>query len=61
MIAHAYFPQHKVARAVHSEVMYEKCVCKRCGIKLRRKLVTNSDGTLSCVGREPDTEGSEKE
>jgi formamidopyrimidine-DNA glycosylase len=52
----AYAPLHKEARAVHSEVVYEGQECKRCGAKIRRKLVTNSDGTLSCVGWEPDTE-----
>jgi len=39
-----------------SEVVYERRKCKRCSIKLRRKLVTNSDGTLSSVGWEPDNE-----
>ena len=42
-------PPHGEPEA-HSEVVYEGKQCKRCGIKLRRKLVTNSDGTLSCVG-----------
>jgi hypothetical protein len=45
----------------HHKVVYEKRECKRCGIKLRRKLVTNSDGTLSSVGWEPDTEETDKE
>ena len=41
---------------MHSRTVYEKCLCKRCGAKVRRKFVTNSDGTMSCVGWEPDTE-----
>jgi hypothetical protein len=49
------------ARERRSETVYERCACKRCGVKLRRKLVTNSDGTLSCVGWEPDTEETNKE
>jgi hypothetical protein len=53
----AYGTIHKV----HSQVVYEKCVCKRCGIKLRRKFATNSDRTLSCVGWEPDAEETERE
>jgi hypothetical protein len=44
------------ARERHSRTVYEKCVCKRCGIKLRRKLATNSDGTVSSVGWELDEE-----
>jgi len=43
-------------RERRSETVYEKCVCKRCGVKLKRIFTTNSDGTLSCVGWEPDTE-----
>jgi hypothetical protein len=43
------------------KIVYEGRECKRCGIKLRRRLVTNSDGTLSCVGWEPDTEEADKE
>jgi hypothetical protein len=43
-----------------SEVVYEGRECKRCGAKIRRKLVTNSDGTLSSVGWEPDTEETDK-
>ncbi|HML03826.1 MAG TPA: hypothetical protein VK487_10725 [Candidatus Bathyarchaeia archaeon] len=38
----------------HSTVVYEGSKCQRCGIKLRRKFEKNSDGTLSCVGWEPD-------
>jgi hypothetical protein len=45
----------------HSKLVYEGRECKRCGMKLRRKLVTNSDGTLSSIGWEPDTEGTDKE
>jgi len=40
----------------HSKTLYEKCVCKRCGIRLRRRLVTNSDGTVSSIGWELDEE-----
>jgi len=43
-------------REKRSNIVYEKCVCKRCGIKLKRKLSTNSDGTISSVGWELDTE-----
>jgi hypothetical protein len=39
-----------------SEAVYEGRECKRCGIRLRRRLVTNSDGTLSSVGWKSDTE-----
>jgi hypothetical protein len=46
----------KSALGVHSEIVCEGRECKRCGIKLRRKLVTNSDGALSCVGWELDAE-----
>jgi hypothetical protein len=45
----------------HQEAVFEGRECKRCGVKLRRKLVENSDGTLSCVGWEPDTEETGKE
>jgi hypothetical protein len=44
----------------HSKVVYEGRECARCGMKLRRKFVTNSDGILSCVGWEPDTEETDK-
>ncbi|HML02672.1 MAG TPA: hypothetical protein VK487_04780 [Candidatus Bathyarchaeia archaeon] len=47
--------------ATHTKVVHEGKQCKRCGIKLRRKLVTNSDGTLSSVDWKPDTEESDKE
>ena len=43
------------------EAVHERRGCKRCGTKLRRRLVTNSEGTLSCVGWEPDTEETDKE
>lgn len=39
----------------HSKAVYPERKCERCGIRLRRKLVTNPDGTLSSVGWEPDT------
>jgi hypothetical protein len=42
----------------HSKMVYEGRECKRCGMRLRRKFVTNSDGTLACVGWEPDNEGT---
>ena len=45
----------------HSKVVYEGRECTRCGMKLRRKFVRNSDGTLSCVGWEPDNEEGDKE
>ena len=45
----------------YSKAVYEGKQCKRCGMKLRRKLVANSDGTVSCVGWEPDTKETEKE
>ncbi len=54
-------PVRKEAQEVHSKVMYEGQQCKRCGIKLMRKFVKNSDGTLSCVGWEPYTEETDKE
>lgn len=54
-------PARKEAQDVHSEVVYEGQQCKRCGIKLMRRFVKNSDGTLSCVGWEPDNEETDKE
>lgn len=48
-------------RRTRGEAVYERRKCKRCGIKLRRTLVTNPDGTLSCVGWEPDTEETDEE
>jgi len=47
--------------AKHSETVYERSLCKRCGAKVRRKFATNPDGTLSCVGWEPDAEEAIKE
>jgi hypothetical protein len=41
--------------AIRTKAVYEGRECKRCGIRLKRKLVTNSDGTISSVGWEPDT------
>jgi hypothetical protein len=49
------------AFSTRSEAVYEGRECKRCGMKLRRKFVTNSDGTLSCVGWEAGTEETNKE
>ena len=46
---------------MHSRIVYEKCLCKRCGAKVRRRFVTNSDGTMSCIGWEPDTIETNKE
>jgi hypothetical protein len=40
----------------HGEIVYEGHECKRCGLKLKRIFVTDSDGTLSCIGWEPDTD-----
>jgi hypothetical protein len=45
----------------HTKVVHEGKKCTRCGIKLRRKFVANSDGTLSSVGWEPYTEETDKE
>jgi hypothetical protein len=45
----------------HSKVVHQGHECARCGMKLRRKLVTNSDGTLSSIGWEPDTEETHKD
>ena len=45
----------------HSKVVYEGRECTRCGIKLRRKFVRNSDGTLSSIGWEPTDEEGDKE
>jgi hypothetical protein len=39
-----------------SKVVFERRMCLRCGIKLRRKLTENRDGTLASVGWLPDTE-----
>ena len=57
-------PAYHMGRATwlesHDEAVYEGRECKRCGMKLRRKFVENSDGTFSCVGWEPDTEETNK-
>jgi len=39
-----------------SKAVYSKRQCLRCGVKLRRKLLYNSDGTASAFGWEPDAE-----
>jgi len=36
-----------------SREVFTKRDCLRCGIRLKRILVKNPDGTLSCVGWEP--------
>lgn len=36
-----------------SRVVFTKRECLRCGISMKRILVKNADGTLSCVGWEP--------
>jgi hypothetical protein len=45
----------------HHKVVYEGRECKRCGLKLKRTFATNSDGTLSSIGWEPDNEETDKE
>ena len=45
----------------HSKIVHEGRECMRCGIRLKRIFATNSDGTLSCVGWEPDNEETDKE
>jgi hypothetical protein len=45
----------------HSKIVHEGRECARCGIRLKRIFTTNSDGTLSCVGWEPDNEETDKE
>ena len=46
----------------HHGVVYEGKQCKRCGMRLMRKFVTNSDGTVSSVGwEEPQAEETNKE
>ncbi|HML03420.1 MAG TPA: hypothetical protein VK487_08620 [Candidatus Bathyarchaeia archaeon] len=45
----------------HSKIVHEGRECTRCGMRLKRKFTTNSDGTLSSVGWEPDTEEIDKE
>jgi hypothetical protein len=54
-------PARKEAKDVHNEVVYEGQQCKRCGIKIMRRFVKNSDGTLPCIGWKPDTEKTDKE
>ena len=44
-----------------SKVVFEKRRCLGCGVKLRRKLIENSDGTLASVGWVPDTESNKPE
>jgi len=44
-----------------SRVVNEKRECLRCGVKLKRKFITNPDGTLSCIGWESDTETTQSE
>jgi len=39
-----------------NRVVYEKRKCLRCGVKFKRRLVPNPDGTLSCIGWDPDKE-----
>jgi len=39
-----------------SKMVHEKRKCLRCGVKFKRRLVPNPDGTLSCIGWDPDTE-----
>ncbi len=36
-----------------SEESFTKKKCLRCGIEMKRKLIHNPDGTLSCIGWEP--------
>ena len=42
-----------------NKVVFEKRRCLRCGIKLRRKLTPNPDGTLASVGWLSDTESEQ--
>jgi len=51
----------KINIKARSKVVHEGKQCTRCGMKLSRKFVTNSDGTLACVGWEPDTGETDKE
>jgi len=39
-----------------SKAVYSKRQCLRCGVKLKRKLLHNPDGTASAFGWEPDAE-----
>jgi hypothetical protein len=45
----------------HQKEVFTKKKCLRCGIRLKRKLVKNSDGTLSCIGWEPISKYEEDE
>lgn len=45
----------------HSKIVHEGRECKRCGMRLKRIFATNSDGTLSSVGWEPNAEETAKE
>ena len=49
------------AFVAYSERVYEKTKCTRCGMMLKRKLQKNSDGTLSSIGWELDTEETDNE
>lgn len=53
-------PRHIEVQDAHGEVVYEGKQCKRCGMKLMRRFVTNSDGTISCVGWEPGTDDTQE-
>jgi hypothetical protein len=44
----------------HSKIVHEGRECTRCGMRLKRILATNSDGTPSSVGWEPDTPETNK-
>ncbi|NIU84488.1 MAG: hypothetical protein GWN17_10495, partial [Candidatus Korarchaeota archaeon] len=33
--------------------MFTKRKCQRCGVKAKRRLINNPDGTLSCIGWDP--------
>jgi len=39
--------------ASKSDVVYTKAKCLRCGIRKKRILAGNTDGTMSCVGWSP--------
>jgi hypothetical protein len=45
----------------HSKIVHEGRECARCGTRLKRIFATNSDGTLSSIGWEPDTKEIDKE
>jgi hypothetical protein len=42
-----------------NKVVFEKRKCLRCGMRLRRKLIKNDDGTLASVGWLPDNESQQ--